>query len=94
MLGASPLQRLYCHVRLDRIVQDIIDSLNGMHEAFEAIAQAVNALPPVYANDFSALLRAVSVANQLHPLMLHTYKPVLTIGDGDCMYHALSRVVW
>lgn len=25
--------------------------------------------------------------------MLHTYKPVLTTGDGDCMYHALSRVV-
>ena len=25
--------------------------------------------------------------------MLQTYKPVLTTGDGDCMYHALSRVV-
>ena len=25
--------------------------------------------------------------------MMQTYKPVLTTGDGDCMYHALSRVV-
>ena len=35
----------------------------------------------------------VSIENQCHPLMLRTYKPVLTTGDGDCMYHALSRVV-
>ena len=61
-----------------------------MHVAFEAIAQAVNALPPVYA---TALPGAVSVGNQYHPLMLQTYKPVLTTGDGDCMYHTLSRVV-
>ena len=59
----------------------LVDSLNGMHEA---IAQAVNALPPVYANDF---------ANQFHPLMLQTYKPVLTTVDGGCMFHALSRIV-
>ena len=25
--------------------------------------------------------------------MMQTYKPVLTTGDGNCMYHALSRVV-
>ena len=36
---------------------------------------------------------AVSVANQFHPLMLQTYKPVLTTANGDCMFHALSRVV-
>ena len=74
-------------------VQNIIDSLNGMHEALEAIAEAVNALPAVYAADFPALPTAVSVSNQCHPLMMQTYKPVLTTGDGDCMYHALSRVV-
>ena len=34
----------------------------------------------------------MSVGNQCHPL-LQAYKPVLTTGDGDCMYHALSRVV-
>ena len=64
-----------------------------MHDALEATAEAVNSLPAVYAADFSAIPIAVSVANQCHPLMLQTYKPVLTTGDGDCMYHALSRVV-
>ena len=59
----------------------------------EAIAQAINALPPVYVNDFPALPTAISVANQCHPLVLHTYKPILTTGDGDRMFHALSRVV-
>ena len=73
-------------------VQNIIDAFNGMHEALEAITK-VNSLPPVYANDFPALPRAVSVGNQCHPLISQTYKPVLTTGDGDCMYHALSRVV-
>ena len=74
-------------------VQNIIDAFNGMHEALEAMTKAVNLLPPVYVNDFPALPTAVSIRNQCHPLMLHTYKPVLTTGDGDYMYHALSRVV-
>ena len=47
----------------------------------------------MYATDFPALHTAASVVNQCHPLMMQTYKPVLTTGDGDCMYHALSRVV-
>ena len=64
-----------------------------MHEALEAIAEAVNSLPPVQVNDFSALPTAVSIGNQCHPLILHTYKPVLTTGGRDCMYRALSRVV-
>ena len=92
LLGASPQSVLSSMLSLNS-VQDIIDSLNGMHEALEAIAQAINALPPVYANNFTALPTAISVANQCHPLMLHTYKPILTTGDGDCMFHALSRVV-
>ena len=64
-----------------------------MREALEALAEAVNSLPPVYAVDFPRLHTAVSIVNQCHPLMMQTYKPVLTTGDGDCMYHALSRVV-
>ena len=46
------------------------------------IVQAVNALPPVYATNLPALPRAVSVGIQCHPLMLQTYKPVLTTGMG------------
>ena len=94
LLGTSPQSVLSSMFSLNSI-QSIIDSLNGMHEALEAIVEAVNALPAVYATNFLTLPTAVSVANQCHPMtkMLQTYKPVLTTGDGDCMYHALSRVV-
>ena len=68
-------------------VTSIIVALNGIAEAIEAIVQALNA------TDLPRLPVAVSIANKCHPLMLQTYKPVLTTGDGDCMYHALSRVV-
>ena len=74
-------------------VQSIIVALNGMGESIEAIVQALNALPVTFAADFPRLPVAMSIANKCHPLMLQTYKPVLTTGDGDCMYHALSRVV-
>ena len=60
-----------------------------MREALEAIAEA-NSLPAVYAANFPHLHTAASVVNQCHPLMMQT---LLTTGDGDCMYHALSRVV-
>ena len=64
-----------------------------MCEALEAIAEAVNSLPPVYAANFPSLHTAVSVVYQCHSLMMQTYKPVLTTWDGEYMYHALSRVV-
>ena len=74
-------------------VTNIIVALNGMGEAIEAIVQALNALPTTFATDLPRLPVAVSIANKCHPLMLQTYKPVLTTGDGDCMCHALSSVV-
>ena len=41
-------------------VQSIIDSFNGMREVLEAIAEAVNSLPSVYAVEFPRLHMAVS----------------------------------
>ena len=78
---------------LSLIELDIIDAFNGMHAALKAITESVNSLPTIYASDFPALPRAVSVAYQCHSLMLQTYKLVLTTGTGDCMYYALSQVV-
>ena len=69
LLGASPQSVLTTTLSLNSI-QEVTDSLNGMHEAFEAIVQAVT-LPLVYATNFPTLPRAVSVGNPFHPL-LHT----------------------
>ena len=93
LLGNTSPESVLSSMLLLNSVQNIIDAFNGMHEALEAIIELVNSLPPVYVNNFPVLPTAVSVANQCHPLILQTYKPVLTTGDGDCMYHALSRVV-
>ena len=87
--GTSPRYILSAMLSLNSVTS-IIVALNGMGEAIEAIAQA---LPTTFATDFPHLPVAVSIANKCHPLMLQTYKPVLTTGDGDCMYHALSSVV-
>ena len=59
----------------------------------KCITQSLNALPPTYANAFPRLPLALSVKDLCHPIILQTYKPVLTTADGNCMYHALSRVV-
>ena len=74
-------------------VEGIITALNGMGVAIESISQALNALPIVFADNYRSMPLATSIANQCHPLILHTYKPIVTTGDGDCMYHALSRAV-
>ena len=52
-------------------VQNIIDSLNGMHDALETTAEAVNALPAVFAADFPALPTEAC------------YKPVSPTNDAD-----------
>ena len=80
-------------IAVDSSALPVILHLTVLPLIVEAIAQAINALPPVYANNFPTLSTATSFANQCHPLMLHTYKPILTTGDGDCIFHALSRVV-
>ena len=74
-------------------VRDIIDAFNSISAGLDLIVESVNALPPLYADDSPQLPLASSIASLCHPLFLQTYKPVVTTADGDCMYHALSRVV-
>ena len=81
--GTSPPSILSAMLSLNSVTS-IIVALNGMGEAIEAIVQALNALPTTFATDFPRLPVAVSIANKCHPLMLQTYKPVLTTGDVSC----------
>lgn len=91
-MNSASITRWYL-TTVNLVCHAIIDALNDMGGAIEGVAQALNALPDVFATDFPRMPSAVSIANECHPLMLQTYKPVLTMGDGDCMYHALSRGV-
>ena len=63
------LQQRVQHLLGETVLSSVL-SLSSVHEALEAIAQVVNALPPVDANDLPGLPRAVTVAIQLHPLIL------------------------
>lgn len=74
-------------------VESIIATLSGMGGAIELVAQGLNTLPTVFATSFPGMCLATSIASQCHPLTLHTYKPIVTTGDGNCLYHALSRTV-
>jgi hypothetical protein len=57
-----------------------------MHDVVEQI----NHLPVQYAAFHPNLLPDRSVPNLSHPLLLQTFKPIRTTGDGNCLYHALS----
>ena len=74
-------------------LEGIRESLHHIGTAVEAIAQAVNALPTPFASSLPPLCVAQSVAELCHPLMLQTFTPAATTADGNCMYHALSRLV-
>ena len=47
-----PLQSRYCHYAVIELGANIADAFNGMHEALEAITEAVNSLPSIYAKIF------------------------------------------
>lgn len=44
----------------------------------------------MYASEHTQLQQDSSVPSLCHPLLLHTFKPVHTTGDGSCLFHALS----
>ena len=41
-------------------------------------------------NDILTPYAAFSASNQCHPLLLPVLKPIVTSGDGNCMFNALS----
>ena len=64
--------------------------INLHADAFDNIVAALNSLPAQFASDHPALHTDSTVATQCHHLLLHTYKPVPTCGDGNCGFRALS----
>ena len=52
--------------------------------------QGLNSLPHLYGSQQPQLHKDSSVLDLSHPLLFQTFKPVVTTGDGNCLYHALS----
>ncbi len=57
---------------------------------YDHIVQQLNSLPYVYASEYPHLQQCNPVLGLCHPLLFQTFKPVITTGDGSCLYHALS----
>ena len=53
--------------------------------------EQINHLPVQDAVYHPNLVTNRSVSNLSHPLLLQTFKPIRTTGDGNCLYHALLR---
>ena len=60
---------------------------------YDSIVQELNGLPHVYASQYPHLQQDPIILSLFHPVLFHTFKPVVTTGDGSCMYHALSLVL-
>ena len=56
----------------------------------DTVVDVFNAMPTQFAESHQHLPVDTTAAWQCHPLLLLTFKPVLTRGDGNCAYNALS----
>ena len=39
-------------------------------------------------------LTATAILKEYHPAMLHEYQPLSILGDGNCLYRAISRALY
>ncbi len=79
------LQRLAL-LSLDRVVA----ALEGLGPALESIVPVLNSLPPVYLSTHPHLPCDSSAKAHCHPLLLETYRPIVTAGDNNCGFNAVS----
>ena len=56
----------------------------------ERIVDTLNDLPTQFATTRPGLSQDTRATQLCHPLLLETCKPVVTLGDGNCLYRALS----
>ena len=104
----SPLQQFHSHVYATmhgrsarRILRELsrnsVDSvctdMLSDSTMYDSIVQELNGLPHVYASQYPHLQQDPIILSLFHPVLFHTFKPVVTTGDGSCMYHALSLVL-
>ena len=76
-LSLLPKTQLSCAVTQHALTLDrVVDILNNM--------------PTQFAESHPQLSQDSVASRQCHPLLLETCKPVVTLGDGNCLYNALS----
>ena len=87
--GNSPLSALMT-LHSEAEIQCMVSLIISNAASFDDIVEQINHLPVQYAAFRPNLVTDRSVPNLSHPLLMQTFKPIRTTGDGNCMYHAMS----
>ena len=86
----SMLRDLAAQTNLDTILA----YFNTRAALLDQVVESLNLLPTPFANTLPDLDLDTYVQHECHPLLLHTFKPIATTGNGNCMYNALSLSLW
>ena len=88
-LGGLTPTRLLNQLKL-RPLADIVSSVTQHGSTLDTLVTILNALPTQFAQSHHNLRLDPQAAQQCHHLLLQTFKPVVTTGDGNCAFNALS----
>ena len=89
VLGEPP-QQILSNLSLLPNLESVAVHFSSIRAALELIVNDLNSLPIPFARALPDVTQDTCASNTCHPLLLETLKPVLTTGDGNCMYNALS----
>ena len=90
-LGQSPLLILHQISRLP--IAGLTRAVTQHAQTLNAVVNILNDMPMQFAESNPHLSRDMTAALQCHPLLLESYKPVVTGKDGNCLYNALSLLL-
>ena len=74
-------------------ITQITEVVNQHASTLDTVVDIINSMPTQFAESHPHLSQDTLASQQCHPLLLETLKPVVTRGDGNCMYNALSLVL-
>ena len=90
-LGQTPLSLLH-HIASLPIAQ-LSWTVNQHKRSLDAVVNILNNMPTQFAESNPDLSQDTTATLQCHPLLLETFKPVVTNKDNNCLYNALSLVL-
>ena len=73
-----------------RPLADIVSALTQHASTLDTLVAILNTLPTQFAESHPRLRLDQQASRQCHRLLLQTFKPVETLGDGNCAFNALS----
>ena len=89
VLGEPP-QQILSNLSLLPNLESVAVHFSSIRAALELTVNDLNSLPIPFVRVLPDVTQDTCASNTCHPLLLETLKPVLTTGDGNCMYNALS----